>query len=187
MKWKRSMLVLVCLALVIPVLLLAGCGKEETKKTPEKNLPEISAEPRENKVKVTLYFADDQAQYLIPEDREVVKGNETIEEVVVNELIKGPSDPKHGRTIPEGTKLDSINIAGEVAYVSFSKELKTNHWGGSAGELMTVYSIVNSLTALEGIKEVQILIEGKKLETLGNMDLSIPLKPSLELLPGGEE
>jgi spore germination protein GerM len=69
-----------------------------------------------------------------------------------------------------------LKITDQIAYVDFSEEIRSKHPGGSAGELMTLNSIVNSLTELPEIKKVQIMINGKKVDTLvGHADLSQPL------------
>ena len=48
---------------------------------------------------------------------------------------------------------------------------------------MTIYSIVNSLTKLDGIHKVQLLVEGQKIETLaGHFDTSEPLEPDNNLV-----
>ncbi len=39
------------------------------------------------------------------------------------------------------------------------------HTGGEREELLTIYSIVNSLCKLDQIDRVQFLVEGKKLDT----------------------
>lgn len=127
-----------------------------------------------NKTTITLYFSDDGANYLVPEYREVVK-DKPLEQIIVEELIKGPQQPGHYKTIPPETKLLSIKVENGTAVVNFSKELKTKHWGGSTGEAFTIFSIVNSLTELPEIKKVEFLIEGKKEETLaGHMIFSEP-------------
>jgi hypothetical protein len=48
--------------------------------------------------------------------------------------------------------------------------------------MLTVYSIVNTAVAnLDGIERVQILVEGKEVETLaGHLDLSKPLLPDMK-------
>jgi len=178
--------------------LISGCGQKTAQKpgdlTPESpaiesqpplavrpaenQQPDISAKPIKTNTTLTLYFGDKQAEYLIPESREITKGNETLESAIITELIKGPQKPELSRTIPEGSKLLSVSVVNGVAYVNFSKELQTKHWGGSAGETMTVYSIVNSLGILPGIQKVQFLIEGDKQESIfGHMDTSIPIDP----------
>ena len=56
--------------------------------------------------------------------------------------------------------------------------------GGSEAELITVYSVVNSLTVnFPAIKRVQILVEDKPRPTLwGHVDLTRPLPPDMTLL-----
>ncbi|GAJ20538.1 unnamed protein product, partial [marine sediment metagenome] len=60
----------------------------------------------------------------------------------VIELIKGPESSDFYRTIPEGTQVNEVYIADDIAYLDLSEEIFKNHPGGSSGELMTVYSIV---------------------------------------------
>jgi spore germination protein GerM len=165
-------------------LLLSGCQPnplESPKQGSHPNgeqKPDISAKPAATKTKVTLYFGGKAALYLVPEEREITKGTETLESAIIAELIKGPQNADLFRTIPEGTKLLSVSVLDGTAYVNFSKELKTKHWGGSAGETMTIYSVVNSLAVLPGIQKVQFLLEGDKQESIfGNNDTSIPFTP----------
>ncbi len=182
-KGKKPLMLLLA-GLLVLVLAAAGCsGKDDGKKPVEQNKPPISSTPNEEPVKVTLYFSDSQAEMLLPEEREVDKKEGTIEEVVVNELIKGPKKEGLTKTIPESAKLLSIKVVDGVAYVNFSKEIQTKHWGGSAGESMTIYSVTNSLAKLDGIKKVQFLVEGNKVESLlGHMDTTEPVEPNLELV-----
>jgi N-acetylmuramoyl-L-alanine amidase len=140
---------------------------------------------------VALYFAgptnfDDD---LMPEVREIPDlGAESNPDSrasrVVQELIKGPA---RGSvlcpTLPRGTCLKSVKIVDNVAYVDFSEELMENHWGGSRAEELTVYSIVNTLTDVPGIKEVQILIEGLVSSTIaGHIILDEPLSPNFDII-----
>ncbi|MDD4570073.1 MAG: GerMN domain-containing protein [Tepidanaerobacteraceae bacterium] len=119
-----------------------------------------------NKQTITLYFPDEQAMHIVPEQRNVDK-DESLEVTVVKELMKGPETPGlTGPTIPKEAKLLSVEIKNEIAYVNFSRELIEKHVGGSTGEIMTIVPIVNSLTELPEIEKVQFLVEGKKEKTL---------------------
>ena len=121
---------------------------------------------------VELYFATPDAMYLKPETR-IVPGEDFYYEVL-GELIAGPQEEGLVRTIPEGTEIREIVRENETAYLDFNNVLRDQHPGGSAGERMTVYSIVNTMTAVPGIQEVYILIEGEEIETLaGHMDLTL--------------
>lgn len=156
-------------------------GNDEKK--PSESQPEISSEPKETSESITLYFGDQEAMYLVPEVRQVFKGNQTLEEVVIAELIKGPSQSDLFQTVPKEAKLISIEVVDSVAYVNFNQDFQSKHWGGSTGEAMTLYSITNSLAKLPGIDQVQFLLEGKKQEAiLGHSDTSEPIAPNWKMV-----
>lgn len=133
-----------------------------------------------------IFFSDSEGEYLVGEKREIAKKNEVEEEAkeVIIELIRGPKG-KLIPTLPSKTKLLAlqINDAG-LAKVDFNHALSKDHPGGSSGEMMTVYSIVNSLSFnFPQIKRVQILIEGKPAETIrGHLSLKQPISPKPDLI-----
>jgi spore germination protein GerM len=135
---------------------------------------------------VLLYFSGPEGEYLIGEKRKILKKNEVKEEAkeTIVELIKGPQG-KLIPTLPPRTKLLTlqINDAG-VAKVNFNPALTKDHPGGSSAEMMTVYSIVNSLALnFPKIKRVQILIDGKPIETItGHLSLRQPVPPKPDLI-----
>lgn len=148
-----------------------------TKEVPykEEEIKEVELLPIEEMVEVNLYFSDSQAMYLIPEKRKISQIPSIVRQAV-NELIKGPENSDFYRTIPEGTQVNEVYIADDIVYIDLSEEIFKNHPGGSSGELMTVYSIVNTLTEIPPIKGVQILVEGNEMESLvGHIDISMPL------------
>ena len=124
---------------------------------------------------MNLYFSDSQAMYLVPEKRKISQIPSLARQAVI-ELIKGPENSDLYSTIPEGTQVNEVYIADDIIYIDLSEEIFKNHPGGSSGELMTVYSIVNTLTEISSIKGVQILVEGNEKKTLiGHVDISMPL------------
>lgn len=169
---------------------LAGCrfwqGKPPEKppsvKKEELPLKKEKPEAKAKMIKITLYFADKDAEYVVPEIREIPE-TKAVAETTMIELIKGPRENDHLKTIPRGTQLRSLTIKDGVAYVDFSRELVDNHPGGSAGETMTIYSVVNTLTQIPEIKKVQFLVEGKKIETIaGHYDTSQPFERRDDLI-----
>jgi len=139
----------------------------------------------EGKREATLYFSDQEAEFLIGEKREIRKKEEVEEEAqeVIRELIKGPK----GRllpALPSQTELLSFQLDDKgTARVNFSSALSKDHPGGSSAEMMTVYSVVNTLiTNFPVIKRVQFLVEGKEIESItGHLSLNRPIasKPDL--------
>ncbi|NLL51576.1 MAG: GerMN domain-containing protein [Peptococcaceae bacterium] len=173
---------LVSIIVLFLALSLFGCSSAPWQKNTPDQDPAVDPKPSQETIKINLYFGDQQAMYLIKEERTVIKSG-NLPELMINELIKGPQGQDSVPTIPQETKLLSLEISGGVAYVNFSKEVKTNHWGGSSGETMTIFSIVNTLTQLPEIKKVQFLLEGEKQEAIwGHYYTLEPVEPDLSLL-----
>lgn len=128
---------------------------------------------------ITLYFADSQAMYLVPEKRTVYirkdMGDDDFYRAVLEELIKGPRTENLYATIPEEVKVEYVKLDGDILKVDFSEEMHTKHWGGAAGEAMTVNSIVNTMTEFEEIKRVMPSVDGGPL-SIEHMIIEEPLE-----------
>jgi len=136
--------------------------------------------------KASLYFGGESADYLIKEFRSVssVRNPEKMSAVLIKELINGP-DAKGVRTIPEQTRLLAVDFSKDgLLVVNFSKEFTEQHPGGSSSEIMTVYSIVNTLTTnIKDVKMVKIIQQGRTLDTIaGHIDCNKTFYPDLELV-----
>lgn len=135
-------------------------------------------EDKEQK-EVTLYFADSQAMFVIGEKRVITypknASKEEIYKEVLNELIAGPKKEGLYKTIPDEAKVLDISISGDLIKVNFNEEMKTKHWGGAAGESMTIASIVNSLTEFDEIKRVLLNVAGEPMN-IEHMIIEEPLE-----------
>ncbi|MFQ5657789.1 MAG: GerMN domain-containing protein [Candidatus Methylomirabilales bacterium] len=130
---------------------------------------------------IRLFFAVPDADVLQEEERTIARAASSVEEAkrTVEELIKGPQSGLNP-TIPAGVRIRQIYIDGQgIAYVDFTRDLQRNHPGGSVGELLTIYSIVDTLTAnFDEIQRVKILVEGSEILTLaGHIDTRHPFMP----------
>ncbi len=138
------------------------------------------------KKNVLLYFSDKEGEYLVGENRDILRKGRVEEEAkeVVVELTRGPKG-KLIPTLPSQTRLLALKLGeGGIARVDFNSALSRNHPGGSSAEIMTVYSVVNSLTGnFPEIKKVQILIEGNEIDTIkGHLSLKRPIPPNPALV-----
>lgn len=148
------------------------------------------AEPTDGTVTVRLYFADGDAQCLLVEPRTLTVLQsvdvETAAIAALTALAEGPVTPDLYPTIPEGARVLDLVIEDGVAIVNYSAELRTNHGGGSAGELLTVGSIAGTLSEFGEIDAVQILLEDEVMETLvGHLSLIEPIRIASEALQAG--
>lgn len=139
------------------------------------------------KVILTLYFADRSATKLVAEKRFIpkssVKDINDMAEAALKELFKGPISGNLTAPFPKDVKVPTVKVEKNIAVVDFSKEFVKKHPGGSTGEILTVYSIVNTLTAINGINKVQFTIEGKKApEFKGHLDFGKPFEVKQDLI-----
>lgn len=165
----------ILILLLVIVVILCGCSGKNNDSGDV--VVEPSTEQMEEK-DVILYFADSQAEYVVPEHR-IIKlskdiSDEDYAKIVLEELIKGPKDENLYRTIPEEVKVLNVDIENDTIYIDFSEEMHTKHWGGAAGEDMTISSLVNTMTELEGIKYVLPSVEGVALN-IEHMIIDQPL------------
>lgn len=135
--------------------------------------------------RIRLFFAAPDADKLQEEERDIPRATYFVEEAkrATTELIKGPEGDLNP-TIPPDVKLRQLYTDGRgTAYVDFTRDLQTNHPGGTDGELLTIYSIVDTLTAnFEEIERVKILVEGAEILTLaGHIDTRHPFRPRYSL------
>ncbi|SKC64838.1 GerMN domain-containing protein [Maledivibacter halophilus] len=133
------------------------------------NVRPIPPVPEEIKSTFKLYFVNDNS--LAVENRAVTTKNMSFEKVIVEELINGPRNKTLAATIPEDTRLLSIETIENICYVNFSSEYIKNNKLRELGEPLVIWSLVNSLTQLDYIQKVQILVEGEKIEFLDDEDL----------------
>ncbi|UCD82415.1 MAG: GerMN domain-containing protein [Desulfobacterales bacterium] len=132
------------------------------------------------KAVVHLYFADRNNSFLKSEQRIMLQPADPVgfARAIVQSLIKGPQKGLLP-TLPPGTELSALYITPDnVCYVDLSEAVRKNHPGGSNSELLTIYSVVNSLILnITEIERVKILIGGNEASTLaGHIDLQYPVK-----------
>ncbi len=138
------------------------------------------------RISVRLYFEAPDRYGLLPEEREIAFAPDLAKQVriVVEELAKG-STTGLVPTLPAGTRVLEVFVhAGGVAYVNLSSEAATGLPGGSRAELLTVYSIVDTVvTNFPATSRVRLLVADQAVASLGgHVDLSHPLPPDLTFL-----
>lgn len=124
---------------------------------------EISEEQMRQTI-VSLYFYNETTQNLSSEGR-LIDVKELVQDPyrkLMEHLIEGPQNSGLSKTIPDGTRINRIEVKGDILYLDLSKEFIDNHVGGAEMENATIYSIVNTMTNLTEINGVKILIEGEE-------------------------
>ena len=138
------------------------------------------------KIKAHLFFVSGDGTHLTSVERDVAYGDGALEQAreIVAAQIAPVTDPLVS-AVPEGTTLRALFITDRGdAYVDLSGTIASGHPGGVTNEMLTVYAIVNALTAnLPAVTAVQVLVDGKEVETLaGHVDLRRPLEKNVTLV-----
>ena len=184
------------LAIVLTVLcvaMLAGC--DEQSKAGSSSSSSIAASSSSSSaasssgsqkaatMDISVYYPDVNATGLVAVTKTVKAQEAEKYKAAVEALLAGTDDKNLTAVFPKKTKLRKVSVSGGVAKVDFDKNLTSGFVGGSTGEEMLVGSLVNTLTEFPEIKKVQILVEGKEIDSLsGHLDLSKPVERMSELI-----
>ena len=110
-------------------------------------------------IKMTVQYTGKEGEGTTYTDVDVYYNNNIARErLVIENLIKGIDEQDAKSPIPSGTKLLNITVTDGVCYVNFDSTFLNVDSGMSAD--VVVYSIVNSLTELDNINKVQLLVNG---------------------------
>lgn len=131
---------------------------------------------------VPLYFADKNSGLLLQVSRSMEQGRTWSAKQRLLELMKGPlsgDDESAWPVMPTGINerdIISVNVFTDTVYIDLSEEFMEACKGfSSKNEMLLIYAIVNTLTAMDGINKVQFLVEGKQTDALaGFLCLSDP-------------
>lgn len=113
---------------------------------------------------VTLYYKNKETKELMPEGR-MIDSKELLSDpytTLIELLIEAPKSENLQSVIPEGTRVIKAELKGDILYLDLSKEFIDNHEGGEEAENLTIYSIVNTVTELNEVNSVKILINGRE-------------------------
>jgi spore germination protein GerM len=138
-------------------------------------------------ITATLFYGASDGQTLVPVRVDVPLASDVVAQgqAILTALLETSAPEPLVSVIPEGTKLRAFYVTPRGdAFVDLSSEVTTRHPGGSLTELLTVYAIVNAVTAnLQAVQRVQILVDGREVDTVaGHVDVRRPLARDTSLV-----
>ena len=187
MSTRRTVLILTGSAVVLALVLFVGLPRWYG--GPAKSAaaaPLVEPEAPGRKIKARLFYVTEDGTRLMSVERDVAYGEGTVEQAkaIIAAQIAPVAEPLVS-AVPPGTALRALFVTpqGEV-YLDLTADVVKAHPGGSLNELLTVYTLVDALAAnLPAISAVQLLVDGKEVETLaGHIDLRRPLVKNLALV-----
>jgi hypothetical protein len=138
---------------------------------------------------VVLYFPSLADRKLVGESRPIKWAQSEDDRVrqVLLALVEG-SHQGLSHVLPASTVVRAVFLTSEgTAYVDFSKDILNSPSPGIESECLSVYSMVDSITAnIPSVKRVKILVQGQEVETLeGHADLTEAIVPDPSLIKTG--
>ena len=163
------------IVIVLVILFLLICGilifntNVEVEYVPETEIADVDL----RKTMITLYFANAENKELQKETRLIDSKDLLLDPYteLINMLIEGPESNFLTKTLPEGTKLLSCELVGNCLNVNLSKEFIENASQDENDRRNYIDCIVNTLTELNEVGSVKILIEGEETEGFADSEL----------------
>jgi len=148
----------------------AQTEKSQTEKSQAAEKPALPAEPKMVERSLYLIKVDNAGSVYWTAVKRKLPASDSPLQDALESLIRGPSmeEEKEGliSLIPKNAKILNATVRGNTAYISFNEDFLFNTYGteGYASQLRQIV-----LTSLEfsNVKDVQILIDGKRIDYLG--------------------
>lgn len=159
---RKTLIIIIVLVIAIAITgILLWSNKS---KNMEENVIQPQEEITDEQMRtalVTLYYMNKETKELTPEGKmiDVKKLLADPYETLINLLIEQPKNEKLQSAIPNGTKVLGAELKGDVVYLDLSNEFIENN---SVEEKTIINAIVNTLTELNEVNGVKILINGQE-------------------------
>jgi hypothetical protein len=155
----------------------AAAGQPADEAAPVPALPAIEtasppASPAAEARERAIYFVkiDDLGMvYTAPVKRRITVSDSPLLDVL-NLLLRGTTDAERSQgftsLIPDGVLVQNARVAGNTAVISFNENFMFNSYGAE-GYVAQIRQIVWTATEFSNIHDIQILIEGRRIDFLG--------------------
>ena len=164
MKKKEGFLIVFFLVLLVVILgvVIYYFNKnklEETNEIVQEYVPaeEVSDEQLRSTI-ISLYFVNKDSGEINPEAR-TININLLLEnpyKYLLEQLIEGPKNEKLQKVIPDNTKINNVELKGDILYIDFSHEFIDNALEGKENESKIIETIVKTVTELNDENSVAL-------------------------------
>jgi len=131
-------------------------------------------------IEITLYFKHEIADFLVSETRVVLQEKKSTEQIIMEELLKGPQGFERILIMPPGTEIIDVTRRNDTVFVNLTDDFlnpidlstipgrenttEEDYFVAQAEmKRLAVYSIVNSLTMLDGVNLVKLMVNNTQL------------------------
>ena len=120
-------------------------------------------------LELTLYYANASGDRLVPVEKTIrVTENLSPEMAALYELKRPPRNSGLLSPLPENLRILSTETVDNICYVDLSREIEEISSGIT--EDVKVYSMVDTLAALNSAYQIQFTVEGEKMQELNDFE-----------------
>ncbi len=177
MKAKKIYFLTIAILLIILSIILWSYFNRDEEVINESNeiVPEqeISDEQLRNTI-ISLYYINDETGEIEVENKliDVKKIMTEPYKELVNLWLEGPKNNKLKNNCSKNVKINSTKLMGDCVIIDFNKSFIEEYSGKENEEIKTINCLVKTLTELNEVNSVKILIDGEENKYLGNFNLS---------------
>lgn len=189
MEKRIKMVVFICALLIAAIFTTTGCAKKKDKDavgpgvgndeySPVSGIAmtDTEAAALNNSVKVKVYYKTAKGDKISYETKlmqftDKDRKADVLATKIVELLVAGPANSNLVKTIPEGTKVNSVKIKGNVVYVDFNEAFSSAVAKGTDAKFVA-YAIADTLTEFKNINKVAITANGAKIQTEAGCNFS---------------
>lgn len=165
MKAKR--IIIIIAIIIICALVVIFIKNNISVETSEEKISEYTpeeeiSEEQSKETLVTLYFLNAKTNQ-IKSEGQLISATKLLEnpyKVIVECIINKPNNNELKSTFPENTKLLDATLNGNCVTLNFSKEIL--NFKDDKEKFNTINCILNSLTQLNEVSSIKILVDGKE-------------------------
>ena len=166
MKGNKKLIIIICALIIIGIIIFIIINSRNNQ---ENVLGEISeytpqeeiSDEQMKQTMVTLYFLNSKTKELKSEGKliNVAKLIQNPYKQIVELLIEGPTSSELANVFPENTRILDAKIENHCVTLNFSEEL--TKYKDDVQKYNIINSILNSLTQLNEVDSIKILVNNK--------------------------
>lgn len=124
----------------------------------------------------TVYYADDQRRYLIGQSISMsLTDRSALPQMLLEQMLQPPENSGLYSVLPYGTRIRSVSVDDGLCTVDLSQEFELDRLSTLNAQLLSLIGVVNTLTQLDEIDQVEFAVEGSLLIRYGELRISGPM------------
>lgn len=161
MKKKRLIIIIFIGIILLILLLIKNKINNRTNDIQEYTPQEEISEEENRETMITLYFENKNDKKIVSESKKIDANNliKNPYEFILNELFKGPKNQELNNLIPDGTKLNSAKLNGDILYIDLSRDfIKVE----GDKEENVINQLLYTSIQLNEVNGIKIIIDGEE-------------------------